>query len=298
MCDPYRVGGQRRTTGTGRAGTAPSTGARSAMPGARRGSPWRARGSHMCDPYRVGGQSKTTGTGIHVRVPEQRWAKVNHRNRHTCACAGTVAGKGEPPEPAFTCVWRNSGGQRKTTGTGIHVRVPEQWWAKVNHRNRHTCACAGTAPCLAHVGARHGEHPPGTWPAGRTCATPTVLAGKGKPPEPAYMCVRRNSAMPGTRRGSPRRAPSGHMARGSHMCDPYGVNHRHRHSRACAGIAAGRRGFGQFTCVCRNNGGQRRTTGTGIHVRVPGQRRAKENPRNRCGCGGYRCGYSAEPFTG
>ena len=23
------------------------------------------------------------------------------------------------------------------------------------------------------VGARHGEHPPGTWPAGRTCATPT-----------------------------------------------------------------------------------------------------------------------------
>ena len=185
------------------------------MPGARRGSPWRApsghmaRGSHMCDPYGVadegkppepaftcvcrdsGGQRETTGTGIHVRVPEQWWAKENHRNRHSRACAGTVVGKGEPPEPAFTCVCRNSGGQRRTTGTGIHVRVAEQRRAKENLRNRHSCACGGTA------------------------------AGKGEAPEPAYMCVWRNS------------------------------------------------------------GGQRRTSGTGIHVRVPEQRRAKENRRNR-----------------
>ena len=200
----------------------------SAMPGARRGSPWRApsghmaRGSHMCDPY-------------------------------------GVADEGKPPVPAFTCVYRDSampgarrgsswrapsghmargshmcdpyrvGGQRKTTGTGRAGTAPSRRYA----------------PCLAHVGARHGA------PAGRTCATPTGLADEGEPPEPAFTCVYRNSAMPGTRRGSPRRAPSGHMARGSHMCDPYGV------------------------------GGQRKTTGTGIHVRVPEQRRAKEKHRNR-----------------
>ena len=173
-----------------------------------------------------------------------------------------------------------------------HVRPLRCRRAKEKHRNRHTCACAGTAPCLAHVGARHGEHPPGTWPAGRTCATPTVLVGKGEPPEPAFTCVCRNSAMPGARRGSPWRAPFGHTARGSHMCDPYGV------------ADEGKPPAPAYTCVCRNSampgarrgsprrapsghmargshmcdpygvGGQRRSTGTGIHVRVPEQRHA------------------------
>ena len=242
----------------------------------------RAHGPRVAHvrPLRCGGRRKTTGSGIHVRVPGQRRAKGNHRLRHSRACAGTAAGKGKPPVPAFTCVCRDSGGQRETTGTGIHVRVPGQRRAKGNHRNRHSRACAGTAPCLAHVGARHGEHPPGTWPAGRTCATPTVwrtkvnlryrhsracagtAAGKGKPPAPAFTCVCRDSAMPGARRGSPWRAPSGHMARGSHMCDPYGV------------ADEGKPPVPAFTCVCRDSGGQRETTGSGIHVRVPGQRHA------------------------
>ena len=173
----------------------------------------------------------------------------------TCATPTGLVGKGKPPAPAFTCVCRDSAmpGARR----GSSWRAPSGHMARGSHMcDPYGVADEGKPPapaftCVCRNSAMPGARRGSPWRArGSHMCDPYGVADEGKPPEPAYMCVCRNSARHGARRGSPWRAPfghtapSGHMARGSHMCDPYGV------------------------------GGQRRTSGTGIHVRVPEQRHA------------------------